>query len=142
VTVVVSPVVVVNGSVTVVCVFDELVTGALVDEVGIELADVIASVVVTVVDDAAVVGAADSVEVVCGIVIVVEGVEVDVVPTDVTCDVVALVEIYADDVGETTVELSSAEVDGTAAVEKAVDCVVGSDDEPVVVCSPDVAVNF
>ena len=139
---VVSPMVVVNGSVTVVCAFDELVTGALVDEVGIELADVIASVVVTVVDDAAVVGAADSVEVVCGIVIVVEGVEVDVVPTDVTCDVVALVEIYADDVGETTVELSSAEVDGTADVEKAVDCVVGSDDEPVVVCSPVVVVNF
>ena len=83
-TVVVSPVVVVNGSVIVVCVFDELVTGALVDEVGIEMADVMNSVVVADVDDDAVVGAADSTEVVCGKVIVLESLEVDVVPTDVT----------------------------------------------------------
>ena len=81
---VVSPMVVVNGSVIVVCVFDELVTGALVDEVGIELADVMSSVVVADVDDDTVVGAADSTEVVCGKVIVLESVEVDVVPTDVT----------------------------------------------------------
>jgi hypothetical protein len=60
VTDVVSPMVVVNGSVTVVCPFDVLVTCALVDEVGIELVDVIISVVVSDVDDDAVVGAADS----------------------------------------------------------------------------------
>ena len=57
---VVSRMVVVNGSVTVVCPFDVLVTCALVDEVGIELVDVIISVVVSDVDDDAVVGAADS----------------------------------------------------------------------------------
>ena len=56
---VVSPTVVVNGSDTVVCPFDVLVTCALVDEVGIELVDVIISVVVSDVDDDAVVGAAD-----------------------------------------------------------------------------------
>ena len=81
---VVSLMVVVNGSVIVVCVFDKLVTAALVDEVGIELADVMSSVVVADVDDDAVVGAADSPEVVCGKVIVLESLEVDVVPTDVT----------------------------------------------------------
>ena len=144
----VSALVVVNGSVAVVFIVGVLVNTP-VGVTDVRLADVINSVVVLEVDNASVVDARYSEVVVCGTVTVVCGCDVDVVATSVTdvetdevlCAVDALVDNTADDVGETTVEVTAAEEDGTSVVGDPVESVVGSDVKPVVDCSS-VVENF